>query len=659
MTNGTITMTDGRTVGFADYGSPSQTAVVWCHGGPGSRLEPSFVAESAARAGIRLIGIDRPGYGLSTAQPGRTIGGWVPDALAVLDHLGIEQFFTLGVSTGGAYALALASRSSRVLGALACCAVTDMRWVQGKAMNASCHPVWSARDRDEACAIARELFGEHGENVLPRPAVLDAFDAALFATPETLAWWIPYVSDMFTSGVAGFADDRLADRDGWGTFDVTRISCPVTVLHGVSDGLMPVANAYHTAAIVPGATLRILEGVGHISIVTRTVEVMSELIDTANQRRREMSYNPFVRGPYPVGVRTVTAVDDTRDGRALTIEIWYPATQQYRGQDLDDVTRDLVDFAPELPPYRQSAVRDAAIAPGQFPLLLHTHGAFGYRQVMSGLCTHLASHGYIVASNDVPGNTLTDLMNDVIGQRRGEAPRAASQQSVSRLRCPDARFAIDALLGGTDPVIADRIDRTRIGSLGQSAGGWTSLGLNSIDRRIGATFAMEPLYGVRSPAPVIAEISAWLSVEDWGRPVPTLLLAGEVDPLVILDDLRDLYARLQAPKRFANVKRAGHWHFADNAEVAHETFRKMYLAAFPDPTMDTQALGEAMRPWSELLTEDKAADTARSLCLAHMDAHLKGNADAMAFLDRDLVGTFAHRGIDIEVAAHEREAVLA
>ena len=85
MTNGTIRMNDGRVVGFADYGSPDQTAVLWCHGGPGNRLEPLLVAAEAARAGLRLIGIDRPGYGRSTPQPERTIGGWPPDALAVLD----------------------------------------------------------------------------------------------------------------------------------------------------------------------------------------------------------------------------------------------------------------------------------------------------------------------------------------------------------------------------------------------------------------------------------------------------------------------------------------------------------------------------------------------------------------------------------------------
>jgi pimeloyl-ACP methyl ester carboxylesterase len=110
------------------------------------------------------------------------------------------------------------------------------------------------------------------------PAAADAPDTALFATPEFLAWWVPHVHDMFASGVVGYVDDRLADADGWGTFDVTRITCPVTVLHGADDGLMPVANAHHTAAIVPGATLRIVENIGHVSLIAKVVEVTSELL---------------------------------------------------------------------------------------------------------------------------------------------------------------------------------------------------------------------------------------------------------------------------------------------------------------------------------------------------------------------------------------------
>ncbi len=59
---------------------------------------------------------------------------WVPEALAVADHLGIGQFAAVGISTGGAFALALAALApERVLGVVACCSMTDMRWPQGRA----------------------------------------------------------------------------------------------------------------------------------------------------------------------------------------------------------------------------------------------------------------------------------------------------------------------------------------------------------------------------------------------------------------------------------------------------------------------------------------------------------------------------------------------
>ena len=56
MKEGQITLADGRTVGFADYGTPDLTPVLWCHGGLGCRYEPDLVADAAERAGLRLVG---------------------------------------------------------------------------------------------------------------------------------------------------------------------------------------------------------------------------------------------------------------------------------------------------------------------------------------------------------------------------------------------------------------------------------------------------------------------------------------------------------------------------------------------------------------------------------------------------------------------------
>lgn len=74
---------------------------------------------------------------------------------------------------------------------------------------------------------------------------------------------------MFAQGLEGYADDRLGDGAGWGTFDVASIRCPVTVLHGRSGRMVDVIHAHHTAELIPGANLVIFDDLGHFSIVTK------------------------------------------------------------------------------------------------------------------------------------------------------------------------------------------------------------------------------------------------------------------------------------------------------------------------------------------------------------------------------------------------------
>jgi pimeloyl-ACP methyl ester carboxylesterase len=104
-------------------------------------------------------------------------------------------------------------------------------------------------------------------------------DRAMFADPDYQRYWQSMVPEMFAHGVAGYTDDRLADGRGWHDFDVAAIRCPVVVVHGGSDMLIPVANARHTAAIVPGATLCIVDELGHISIVREVVGAVRRMLD--------------------------------------------------------------------------------------------------------------------------------------------------------------------------------------------------------------------------------------------------------------------------------------------------------------------------------------------------------------------------------------------
>jgi len=104
----TLCLSDGRQLGYAEFGDPQGSPAFHFHGFPGTRLTASLHAEDATAAGVRLIAPDRPGMGLSDFQRRRRIADWPHDVSELADALGIDRFAVLGVSGGGPYALACA-----------------------------------------------------------------------------------------------------------------------------------------------------------------------------------------------------------------------------------------------------------------------------------------------------------------------------------------------------------------------------------------------------------------------------------------------------------------------------------------------------------------------------------------------------------------------
>lgn len=104
----TLTLTDGRTLGYAAYGPADCLPVVALHGSPDSRVIWRLANEAAHRVGVRMIAPDRPGYGISDPNPGRTVLGWCNDLTQLVDHLGHDRFGLLAISGGGIYASAYA-----------------------------------------------------------------------------------------------------------------------------------------------------------------------------------------------------------------------------------------------------------------------------------------------------------------------------------------------------------------------------------------------------------------------------------------------------------------------------------------------------------------------------------------------------------------------
>jgi pimeloyl-ACP methyl ester carboxylesterase len=110
-------LSDGRTIEYVVTGPPTGMPLVLHHGTPGAAAVYPPAVEAAARHGLRLVTYSRPGYGRSTAKPGRTVGDAAGDVAAILDTVGAGPFVTIGWPGGGPHALACATLAERCLGA--------------------------------------------------------------------------------------------------------------------------------------------------------------------------------------------------------------------------------------------------------------------------------------------------------------------------------------------------------------------------------------------------------------------------------------------------------------------------------------------------------------------------------------------------------------
>jgi pimeloyl-ACP methyl ester carboxylesterase len=105
----TVRTRDGRTLAVEDYGDPASRPVLVHMGTPNSRYLYGPNVRDAAERGLRLIGYDRPGYGESSPQPGRTVADCADDVRTICAELSIDRLATWGISGGGPHVLACAA----------------------------------------------------------------------------------------------------------------------------------------------------------------------------------------------------------------------------------------------------------------------------------------------------------------------------------------------------------------------------------------------------------------------------------------------------------------------------------------------------------------------------------------------------------------------
>lgn len=269
-----ISLPDGRQLGYFMIGEGKP--VVYFHGTASSRLEILLLKELVSNAGLQIIGVDRPGYGLSTFKMRKNLQDFNSDVNFLADHLGIERFGVLGWSGGGAFALAY----------LACCPERVTRAVIAGAP-ALPFDVSTAHNMPFARFIMRipylGLFAmkRMSSQVLKANGDIPAFlrsrqgrqmlnacsrsDLKFFSDNAWMTLMYHSMAEAFRQGDGNKAVlmEHQAFMKPW-TFSFSRIPAGKLVIwHGSQDKTCRVANAYLIAKNVLGSQLDVFEKEGH------------------------------------------------------------------------------------------------------------------------------------------------------------------------------------------------------------------------------------------------------------------------------------------------------------------------------------------------------------------------------------------------------------
>jgi pimeloyl-ACP methyl ester carboxylesterase len=272
-------------VGFLTCGDASGRPVFYCHGFPGSRLEVLLADRIAVQKGIRLIGVDRPGYGLSDARPGRSLRDWADDVTELADRLGIERFSILGVSGGGPYAVACACRlRDRLLAVGIVCSLAPIT-ARGILRGMTGFNRFGLRLAAATPQLVKPLFLPIAALLKHRPQrVLSSIarragqpDRWVLSRPEIRETMCLSFREAMRVGLSGAVRDVVLYSREWG-LHLMEITVPVNLWHGEKDRIVPPAMGRWLAANIPGCRARFYSEEGHFSLITNRMDAIIECI---------------------------------------------------------------------------------------------------------------------------------------------------------------------------------------------------------------------------------------------------------------------------------------------------------------------------------------------------------------------------------------------
>jgi pimeloyl-ACP methyl ester carboxylesterase len=294
---GTVELSDGRSIGLAEYGIPDGDAIFWLHGTPGGRRQvPPLARRIAPELGVRLIGLERPGVGRSTPHLHDSVLGAAGDIEQIADRLNIDRFGLVGLSGGGPYVLACAHEHPD-------------RVVAGAVLGGVAPACGDEAAAGGAVAVARRLrilleglyrpLGHltWGMTYALRPLASQVFDLFIATMPpgDRDAMSRPEMKEMFLDDLLRAGQSRMHApifdivlfTRPWG-FSLRDIRVPIRFWHGDADHIVPLAHGRHQAALVPDSDLVIRPGEGHLGSLDAADEIIATILGLWRQREERL-----------------------------------------------------------------------------------------------------------------------------------------------------------------------------------------------------------------------------------------------------------------------------------------------------------------------------------------------------------------------------------
>lgn len=282
----TVHLRDGRAIAYAEWGRADGPPVLFVHGTPYSRIWCPNV-ETTESLGVRLISVDRPGFGRSDVDPNLTIGGWPDDVVQLADALGIERFAIVGWSGGGMYAAGCAAKiPDRLIAVGVVAGAIGPVYEQPEGferLDEEERRIFelARKDREAAAKLSADVpwlrdLPERPESLLEDYEIPDG-DRWFHEDPERMAAILEAAREAVRQGPWGAAWDYVAYLTPWG-FALEDISIEFHIWHGAQDTIMAAEDVEFWASRIPRSIVTVWPDAGHMVVSKHWEEILRMLV---------------------------------------------------------------------------------------------------------------------------------------------------------------------------------------------------------------------------------------------------------------------------------------------------------------------------------------------------------------------------------------------